>query len=106
VVAFANTARVIKPAVDKGGGLMAAEDQNMWGTPQESNMNEPAQNYTPREFVDKLQRDDFSRALEITGLIKDVEDDEQHLLFAWGTYCDTRSESPLLDGYLSLLCPQ
>jgi hypothetical protein len=52
--------------------------------------------FTPEEFVAKLRSGDLetSTSLRLIGMVKEA-DDEQHLLFANGTSCETWTRLPL-----------
>jgi hypothetical protein len=58
-------------------------------------MDEEKQTYSPEEFLDKLQSDDLSLPLRLTGMVKQVEDDDTAILFAPGRNCANWVTIPL-----------
>jgi len=58
-------------------------------------MNKPTQKYSASEFIEKLKSDDFGApSLVFHGMVK-VGEDENHLLFANGTYCSNWTAIPI-----------
>lgn len=51
--------------------------------------------FKPQEFVDKLRRNELTAPLTLTGIVKEAADDSTHLLFAFGTRCESWTSLPL-----------
>jgi hypothetical protein len=58
-------------------------------------MTERSNVFGPQEFVDKLRRDEITVPLTLTGIVKEVADSSTHLLFAFGTRCESWTSVPL-----------
>jgi hypothetical protein len=77
----------------RGATILSGPTVCVWS--ESKDMTEEKQTYSPREFLDKLQRDDLSPPLRFTGMAKQVEDDDTAILFAPGRNCANWVTIPL-----------